>query len=441
MERFLSFSIRKQLLLIVLIASLPAAGILLYSSLMQREEAIKAAHHETQKLAAIIAAEQGYRVAAAEQILKVIAKLPEVKRRNAERVAPLLGELLDLHTQYSNIFITDMAGTVWASALPSKGTVNVADRRYFKGAVSTGRLSSGEYLVSRFTNKLVLTLAYPYRNEKGALAGVIVLGFDLAYYKHLLSDAELASGKGYLLLDHKGTILARPLNPESYVGKPFVPELFLQMVNGPDEGMLEEMGMDGQRRYISYSKQWLEGEQTPYLYIRAAIPVNTVLSRLNLGLLKNLALFSLFLASALVLAWLIGKRSIVDRVALLETASHQLAEGNLQVKVADVVKGGELGSLGMTFDSMAEQLKARDAEKNTLIKDLQTALADVKTLRGLLPVCSSCKKIRNDEGSWMQMEVYISQHSDAEFTHGLCSDCAGTLYPKYYKKDQDAPKG
>jgi hypothetical protein len=57
----------------------------------------------------------------------------------------------------------------------------------------------------------------------------------------------------------------------------------------------------------------------------------------------------------------------------------------------------------------------------------------VQTLEGLLPICSSCKKIRNDKGEWERIENYISDHSKAEFTHGLCSECAHKLYPEVYK--------
>lgn len=61
--------------------------------------------------------------------------------------------------------------------------------------------------------------------------------------------------------------------------------------------------------------------------------------------------------------------------------------------------------------------------------ELQKALSDIKKLRGILPICASCKKIRNDEGYWDQVEIYISEHSEAEFSHGLCPDCIKKLYP------------
>ena len=63
--------------------------------------------------------------------------------------------------------------------------------------------------------------------------------------------------------------------------------------------------------------------------------------------------------------------------------------------------------------------------------DLQGSLAKVKMLSGMLPICASCKKIRDDQGYWGQIELYIRNHSEAEFSHSLCPDCAGKLYPGY----------
>lgn len=67
----------------------------------------------------------------------------------------------------------------------------------------------------------------------------------------------------------------------------------------------------------------------------------------------------------------------------------------------------------------------------TKVHELQKALEDVKTLRGILPICASCKKIRDDSGYWTQVEVYIHSHSDAEFSHSLCPQCITALYPEF----------
>jgi DNA-binding NtrC family response regulator len=79
-------------------------------------------------------------------------------------------------------------------------------------------------------------------------------------------------------------------------------------------------------------------------------------------------------------------------------------------------------------DERRKRLHA-EAERERLIIELQEALARVKTLTGLLPICSSCKKIRDDKGYWNRLETYIQEHSAATLTHGICPECAQRLYP------------
>lgn len=73
-------------------------------------------------------------------------------------------------------------------------------------------------------------------------------------------------------------------------------------------------------------------------------------------------------------------------------------------------------------------------ERDKVIAELQEAHLQIKTLTGLLPTCASCKKIRNSEGDWEQMESYIQRHSNAQFTHGICHECAKILYPEFCGK-------
>ncbi len=77
------------------------------------------------------------------------------------------------------------------------------------------------------------------------------------------------------------------------------------------------------------------------------------------------------------------------------------------------------------------ELKRAEEVREKLISELREALAKVKTLSGLLPICASCKKVRDDRGYWTQIESYIRGHSEVEFSHGLCPDCARKLYPEY----------
>lgn len=87
-----------------------------------------------------------------------------------------------------------------------------------------------------------------------------------------------------------------------------------------------------------------------------------------------------------------------------------------------------------------EALHQRVVEQEELIGELRAALAEGNKLRGLLPICSCCKKIRNGDGEWEQMEVFIREHSEADFSHGLCPECGEKTYVRFVSQMADRPQ-
>jgi PAS domain S-box-containing protein len=77
------------------------------------------------------------------------------------------------------------------------------------------------------------------------------------------------------------------------------------------------------------------------------------------------------------------------------------------------------------------ELRAAEAEREQLIQELQEALVRVKSLSGLLPICASCRKIRDKQGAWHHLETYIRNHAEVDFSHGICPDCQRELYPDF----------
>jgi sigma-B regulation protein RsbU (phosphoserine phosphatase) len=107
---------------------------------------------------------------------------------------------------------------------------------------------------------------------------------------------------------------------------------------------------------------------------------------------------------------------------------------------ADIVAGLDAGAndcLRKPFD--ANELRAcvevgrrmieMEVKLSEKIRDLEEAIEHIKTLKGIIPICCNCKKVRNDKGFWQQVEVYVSNHTGAEFSHSLCVDCLQELYP------------
>ena len=118
------------------------------------------------------------------------------------------------------------------------------------------------------------------------------------------------------------------------------------------------------------------------------------------------------------------KKEKDDIVQALDCGAHDFLSkpvhvGELRSRVAVGVR------LLEAEDKIVNYTREIEAKKN----ELENALAEIKTLRGFIPICSNCKKIRDDEGYWQQIELYIQARSDAEFSHGICPDCMRALYP------------
>jgi len=123
-----------------------------------------------------------------------------------------------------------------------------------------------------------------------------------------------------------------------------------------------------------------------------------------------------------------GKRSSFKAEARYLRKVGDPLWGNLTVERIEDSTGRTLFILVMLED-ISERRRAAE-EREHMIDELKEALASVKTLRGLIPICASCKKIRDDKGFWSQVEVYVRDRSEAEFSHGMCPDCIKRLYGK-----------
>ena len=127
------------------------------------------------------------------------------------------------------------------------------------------------------------------------------------------------------------------------------------------------------------------------------------------------------------------RRANRDRVGFQSEVRIRLPSGRekwiqLTSSPSDQRMDGQTVWSGVILD--ITRRKCAEEAKDDLLLKLQEALARVKTLSGLLPICSHCKKIRDDKGYWRQIELYIKERSETEFTHSICPDCAANLYPE-----------
>jgi len=253
------------------------------------------------------------------------------------------------------------------------------------------------------------------------------------------------TGYSYVI-DSKGNLIVHPAQPNTNIydsrdteGRYFIRQM-IQEKNGriiypwknPNETAPREklviFNYLPEYDMIVASSSYLEEFYRPLTIIRYIIVASAVLAIL------------LLLPFTMWLADLIAKplKEVADRFL-------SAGKGDFSVRLK-ILSGDEIGRMATGFNGFMDHLEHYRDELEDLNKNLETrvwertaelkkTLDHVKTLKGLIPICSGCKKIRDDSGYWQQIEAYISEHSDADFSHGICPDCIKRLYPDLYDEN------
>ncbi len=163
-------------------------------------------------------------------------------------------------------------------------------------------------------------------------------------------------------------------------------------------------------------------------------------SRRNIILQASLAAGS---SAMILLIFLFINYRVVNPISQVTSAVFRLARKEHDVEVPNINEENEIGEMARAVDVFRETaleldknviaLEKASAEREELIKELQETLNEIETLRGILPICSFCKNIRNDEGYYEEIESYIKHHSKADFSHTICPVCMKKHYPEEYK--------
>lgn len=126
-------------------------------------------------------------------------------------------------------------------------------------------------------------------------------------------------------------------------------------------------------------------------------------------------------------------QSLKHRIYELETMTRHLTN---EVRLGREESEEYIRKYFEIYLRLDQKVKERTSELEEANRKLQEALTKVKTLSGFIPICASCKKIRDDKGYWNQIEAYIQKHSNAEFSHGICPECLKKLYPEFDFEDK-----
>jgi PAS domain S-box-containing protein len=365
MRRWSFSSLRVRLLLLVLLAVVPALGLILYTASEQRRLAARTVQEQALRLAWTAATDHGQLTEGARQLLIALAQLPAVRGRDPAACSALFADLLKQYPRYANLAAVKPDGDTFCSALPLSGPVSAADRLYFRRAIETRDFAVGEYQIGRVTRKASINFGYPVLDEADRLQAVVVAALDLAWLNRLAAEARLPRNSTFTVIDRQGVILARYPDPEKWIGQ-FLPEgSIVQTILAQREGVREAPDMDGMPRLFTFTP--LRGAQgTGDVYVSIGIPRAVAFAEANRILARNLAGLGVVGVLVLVAAWVGADLFILRPVNALISATKRLGGGDLSARTGLPYGQGELGQLARAFDEMAESL-ARLARHETLI--------------------------------------------------------------------------
>jgi len=352
-------SLRVRLILLVLLAVIPALGLILYTGLEQRRLATEEIQETALRLARLVSNEQTRIIQGTRQLLVGLSELPVVRTQDHRFCSALFADLLKLHPLYANLGAVEANGKLFCSALPITESVNVAARAWFQGAVQTHEPSGGEYQIDHVSKKPAITFGHPVPGPGGRAQGVVFAALGFAWLDQLAAQAQLPYGAVFFIVDRRGTILAHYPEPEQWIGKSAPAASVLHRVGA--QGAAVSAAVDGLGRLYGFTR--LPGTQEPAgLYAGIGIPRDAAFAEADRILARNLAGLGLVAVLALIAAWFGSDLFVMRRVGALVAAARRLAAGHLGARTGVPHDEGELGHLARSFDEMAEALQRRDEE-------------------------------------------------------------------------------
>ena len=363
-------SLRTRLLLLVLLAVIPALGLTLYTNLEERQLRKALVQEHAMRLSRLVSADYERLIEDARQLLVTLARLPAVRERNRAACNALFADLLTQHSSYANLGVIDADGNVICTAVPITDQVYLGDRVYFRRALETRDFAIGEYQVGRITRKATVNFGYPVLDDAGHVRAVVFAALDLAWLNELASQAGLPPGTMLTVIDRNGTILSRYPDEGKWVGKLMPEPLVLNAIlTQQGNGTTDAPGTDGIPRLFSFAP-FGGAAQSADAYVSVGIPAAVAFAGVNQILARNLATLGLVAGLALAAAWVGGNLFIVRQIQALVGATKRVAAGELGVRTGLPQGQGELSQLAGAFDQMAESLE-RAHERRLLEEELR----------------------------------------------------------------------
>jgi diguanylate cyclase (GGDEF)-like protein len=379
--RHLSFSsLRYRLLLLVLVAVLPALALVLLTAWEQRGLAAMSKQEDALRLARLAAATHERLVDGARSLLTGVAELSDVQMHGGAACSAHFAEILKQFPLYTNLGALRPDGHLFCQARPLRGPRSLAGRPEFQRARASRQFTVSSYTLDPDLGRAVLTLFRPAIDRGGAVWAVVFAELDLAWIRQLAEKARLPRGAVATVADVSGAVLARYPDPTPGPGAADL-TLVSAMHRGWVEGTLETRDPDGTARLVAFSR--LTAPSDPGgVYVSISVPREAVFAEADRLLARNLFWVGLTIVLVFGAAAVLSDLVILRRVGEVVGAAERLTAGDLAAR-ARARGRDEISLMARTFNAMAERLAERVGEEHGARQELAERVTELDLINRL----------------------------------------------------------
>ncbi|MBM4328165.1 MAG: PAS domain S-box protein [Deltaproteobacteria bacterium] len=380
-------TLQARLMLLVMLAGLPAPVLILYTGIEQREHARVQAQEKCLRLAGELSAEVEKMITATQQLLAAVAHFPALERLDPKACEDLFQSLMEINPFFTVLAAVDPAGNVSCASRTTTEPVNIADREYFRKAKETRDFTVSDFHVGRVSGQPSINFAYPVLDERDQIRFILIAALDVTWFVKQAAEAQAPPGGGITVIDRRGTVLGRWPNPDTWVGKDASEAEIVKIVLAQSEGVTQALSLDGVSRLYGFTPL---GRYMNAGYVYVGVPVDVAFESSNRLLVRNLLALGIATALVLIGARVYGHLFVIRGVRRLLGATEKIARGDLAARTGIKPEEGEIGQLAAAFDAMAESLQKRESERDNSERALRRSVQTIEAVlkASPVPVCA-----------------------------------------------------
>lgn len=366
------FTIRTRLLVIIMLAAVPAITLFVYESVREYQDAYEDAGNHLVHLAELVASNESKVVQGVHDMLTAISESPFIRSRDHQACNEYLTKINRRYPTYHTFSFANAEGDILCSGNPLVTPLNISDRPYYQVLMHEKRFVGAGYLINRVTGLPVASFVLPILHD-GQVTGIVTTSLRLEAFTEVAREIRIPEHASIAIVDAQGILLARRPEMPGKIGTLIASTEVIAGFPRQHAQVMEVAEAGQSRRLYAVAPALHEGR--PIFYVIVGLKKTSLIAPAAKALIVNLAaLLSLVLLS-LAGTWWAGQRLLITPVRRLITAAQQVAGGNLKARANWGGHGGELAELAAHFDTMAGAIEKRE-EENLAARTLIEYLAD-----------------------------------------------------------------